>query len=236
MESNRYFQWLTEGIDDFEYKKYIILAYLKSVETTFEQNEFYPTLSELSARIGLTKSLLEGKNKLTLEFPKTFTHIDWKNLQLVYKQIPKDKLTSTLEDVLHFILPKLEKSHQTGQSKLQFFADHLQIEPVGLNPRQLDQGYLFVRLEQFACWHIYFYQKGIYLDDCPWPNLHLQFYQKRAIERFENLNKLKNALLSKSNAHWATFAIYPSFPMPYEQTLKPLAKQALLRLIMPMPS
>ena len=41
------FDWLTEGLIDFEYKKYILLAYLKEVRHNFSMNRLYPYLSDL---------------------------------------------------------------------------------------------------------------------------------------------------------------------------------------------
>jgi len=34
--------WLTDGLINFEYKKYLLLAYLKSVEEEFESKRLYP--------------------------------------------------------------------------------------------------------------------------------------------------------------------------------------------------
>ena len=39
--------WLTEGLMDFEYKKYILLAYLKDIREKFNKSQLYPFLSEL---------------------------------------------------------------------------------------------------------------------------------------------------------------------------------------------
>jgi len=39
--------WLTDGLVDFEYKKYLLLAYLKSVEEEFDSKRLYPILSDL---------------------------------------------------------------------------------------------------------------------------------------------------------------------------------------------
>ena len=39
--------WLTEGLIDFEYKKYQLLAYLKRVKDSFNKVELYPFLSDL---------------------------------------------------------------------------------------------------------------------------------------------------------------------------------------------
>ena len=39
--------WITEGIIDFEYKKYILLAYLQHIKSEFDERKLYPMLSDL---------------------------------------------------------------------------------------------------------------------------------------------------------------------------------------------
>ena len=39
--------WLTQGLIDFEYKKYLLLAYLQKAKKSFEKVELYPFLADL---------------------------------------------------------------------------------------------------------------------------------------------------------------------------------------------
>ncbi len=57
--------WITEKAIDFEYKKYILLAYLKQVSQNFEENKLYPSLAELIGHYKLLISIKE--NKLWME-------------------------------------------------------------------------------------------------------------------------------------------------------------------------
>ena len=41
--------WFVEGLQDFEYKKYVLLAYLQGVKQAFDQALLYPVFSELIA-------------------------------------------------------------------------------------------------------------------------------------------------------------------------------------------
>ena len=41
--------WLTAGLVDFEYKKYVLLAYLQSVKTNFKEQKLYLDLVDLLA-------------------------------------------------------------------------------------------------------------------------------------------------------------------------------------------
>jgi hypothetical protein len=37
--------WLTQGLIDFEYKKYVLLGYLKTVKGSFSRVELYPFMA-----------------------------------------------------------------------------------------------------------------------------------------------------------------------------------------------
>jgi hypothetical protein len=39
--------WLTDGLIDFEYKKYQLLAYFKNVKESFQRVELYPFLGDM---------------------------------------------------------------------------------------------------------------------------------------------------------------------------------------------
>jgi hypothetical protein len=39
--------WLTQGLIDFEYKKYLLMAYLQTVKSSFGKVELYPFLADL---------------------------------------------------------------------------------------------------------------------------------------------------------------------------------------------
>ena len=53
--------WLTQGLIDFEYKKYILLAYLKNVRQNFQGQILYPFLSDLVFHYRNLLSIRENK-------------------------------------------------------------------------------------------------------------------------------------------------------------------------------
>ena len=53
--------WLTEGLIDFEYKKYILLAYFKEVDIAFNRTHLYPFLSDIIEHYNRLKSFNEGQ-------------------------------------------------------------------------------------------------------------------------------------------------------------------------------
>ena len=53
--------WITEKLIDFEYKKYLLLAYLQQVSGQFDETRLYPSLSELIEHYKNVVSLRENK-------------------------------------------------------------------------------------------------------------------------------------------------------------------------------
>jgi len=90
--------WLTNGLVDFEYKKYVVLGYLKDVKKKFSNYKLYPFLSDLVFHYQNLKSIKENKKVLYKHFPKVMTRADFQKLKLNYKKTGDllEKITWTL--------------------------------------------------------------------------------------------------------------------------------------------
>jgi len=84
--------WLTDGLIDFEFKKYILLAYLKDVTGLFDNKELFPSLSDLIFHYRNLKKVKENKELITKDFPKEITDTDLKKLEIVYRKLVEDLL------------------------------------------------------------------------------------------------------------------------------------------------
>nr|HPI80763.1 hypothetical protein [Cyclobacteriaceae bacterium] len=82
--------WLTEGLIDFEYKKYILLAYLKKVKESFHRVELYPFLADMVYHYRNLQALQANKSMIYDAFPKELSSEDIKNLELNYRNIIED--------------------------------------------------------------------------------------------------------------------------------------------------
>ena len=65
--------WITENSLDFEYKKYVLLAYLQSVEKEFEVQRLYPALSDLVEHYRNVILIKENADQLNLLMQKNIT-------------------------------------------------------------------------------------------------------------------------------------------------------------------
>ena len=72
--------WLTQGLVDFEYKKYLLLAYLQTVKKSFSKVELYPFLSDLVFHYRNLVAVKENKALIRDSFPKEISLEEFKKL------------------------------------------------------------------------------------------------------------------------------------------------------------
>ena len=95
--------WLTEHHIDFEYKKYMLLAYLQQVDKDFEIQKLYPSLRELVKHYRQVTAIKDRKEDLFNSFPARAKEVDVENARLVYEKILKDdSLMKELESIIDF--------------------------------------------------------------------------------------------------------------------------------------
>src|SRR3954470_4871967 len=124
--------WLTEGLIDFEYKKYVLLGYLQNVRDNFSEKKLYPTLSDLLFHYKNLLSIKENKKLLRENFPKQISKADFEKLELIYDEIVNDdKVMQEIEDILAFSLPKVQEHLAEGKDLYENIEEKISVSPVG---------------------------------------------------------------------------------------------------------
>jgi hypothetical protein len=227
--------WLTEGLIDYEYKKYILLAYLKDVQKRFNKSELYPFMADLVFHYRNLLKLKENKKLLFENFPKSLSLEDFKRLKLAYnKLITDDEVMSVIEEIIAFAIPKLEQALDEGKELYEFVEENMEMNPVGVSPIYLKEGYLFINMDAQPLVSVYRYKltffehvsekyRGIsteYLGD-----------EMCGISRsYENLKvDLTRSFTDMPNP--ATYLFVSKLSFPIQQTILPVAKRLLVRQI-----
>ena len=97
--------WITEGIIDFEYKKYILLAYLKCVREHFDNQMLYPFLSDLVRHYRNVQLIKDQKSSLQSRFPRVAEKADFRKLEITYRMILADSdLMQEIEAIILYAL------------------------------------------------------------------------------------------------------------------------------------
>ena len=108
--------WFAEGYIDFELKKYTLLAYLKEINTYFNENKLYPQLADLIFHYNNIVAFRENKKYLQEQFPKKLTGLQMEKIQVLYEQlIQDDELMRELEKI------KRERAEQRAKEVIVVF-------------------------------------------------------------------------------------------------------------------
>ncbi|MFM1745631.1 MAG: hypothetical protein RLZZ630_1568 [Bacteroidota bacterium] len=227
--------WLTEKHIDFEYKKYVLLAWLQHVSDRFEETRLYPALSELVKHYRNLVSLRDQKKQLYGAFPEKLSQADLQQFKLVYDKLTgDDQLMQELEQIIQFSIPRFEQQLSEGKKIYDLLESKLRIQPVGIVPLHTDAGYLFLANGTQKETTVFEYQITIFdQPDERYRAISLQYvaaYEKTLRNAYENI---KQDLL-RYNSHLpnpATYVIESGLTLPLEDTLLPMAKRYLVKYL-----
>src|SRR5690606_7253850 len=107
--------WLTQGLIDFEYKKYILLAYLKTVNESFGKSELYPFLSDLVFHHRNALAIRENKALRRESSPQELSLGEFRRLELSYRKlIGDDEVVAELDEIIAFAIPRIKEALEEG--------------------------------------------------------------------------------------------------------------------------
>lgn len=227
--------WITENHIDFEYKKYVLLAYLQHVSENFQENRLYPFLSDLVDHYRDLKTLKEEKHQLFKHFPERLKGADMEHFRMIYdKMVGDDTVMNEIESIIDFSLPRFEEHLREGRKIYDFLEEHTRIQSVGLSPLNNDSGYLLLRNGEEAGTVVYSYNltvierpgerfRGLHLD-------YVDTFDRSLSNTFESI-KSDLIRFNRTLPNPAAYAVESAFELPFDQTFLPLAKRSMMRWI-----
>ena len=229
------FDWLTEGLIDFEYKKYILLAYLKEVRHNFSMNMLYPYLSDLVFHYRNLLQIQNNKKMIFEQFPKSISRADFEKLQLTYKKIIRDDdIMNELAEIIDFAISNFRHLLDEGKDIYEFVEENIEIIPIGLSPLYAKEGYLLVEEKKKAEMEIYRYQITLFENaDEKFQGVHthlIDIMEKSLNSTYENI-KLLLMRKYRDLPNPATYLLSAKFEFPHSETLLPVAKRLLVKYI-----
>ena len=227
--------WLTEKHIDFEYKKYVLLAYFSEVNNSFEQNFLYPCFSEIIEHYKNVVSIKENKKLISDAFPSRLQKIDLETFNLEYEKIiTDDRLFSELEQIIDFSIPKFEYYLKEGKKIFDFIENNISISPVGVVPLKPDYGYMFLKNGNNKITYVYEYRTTLFEgSEDKYRGIHTIFidtYKENFSTTFEFI---KSDLIRKKKdlPNPAAYAMETDLVVPLNETFLPIAKRMLIKHI-----
>lgn len=226
--------WITDITTDFEYKKYVLLAYLKKIEKAFNEAKIYPHLDELYFHKSELERLVSIQNQFNNELSRSLEKIDIKNFKLVYKQPEENSLFKEINEIIEYSIPVLSQSIEEGKEVQEFVEKNISIEEVGISPLYRNEGYLLLWPEQKREVYVYeYYLKNIIPSTgTEKDQISTNYIYKEKIS-FNTISSIKTKIIKQFNKlpNPATFLFTSSLRFPIPETLLPIAKMKLQNLL-----
>jgi hypothetical protein len=225
--------WLTDGLIDLEYKKYVLLAYLKTVKESFGRVELYPYMSDLVFHYRNILTLKENKSLIFESFPKELSVDNLKALELNYrKMIEDDAVMQEIESIMEFALPQLKDSMHEGSSIYEFVESKCELTSVGVVPLYANEGYMFITQPPEHETNVYRYQVTVFQNSSEaMRGLQTQLVYTTHYNFTNTYEHMKLSLIRQyaDLPNPAAFLVLSKMKFPYLQTLVPVAKRLLVK-------
>ncbi len=227
--------WITENHIDFEYKKYVLLAYLQHVNENFTENKLYPSLAELMTHYRNVMALRDSKKNFFDSIPERIASADFKNFKLVYEKILEDdKLMLEIESIISFSIPRFEKHIHEGKKIYDFIESSITVSGIGIIPLKVNEGYLFLSAKKKSETKVFEYQITLFENpDEKYRGICTHFlcsYEKTISNSYEKM-KADLILSRKEFPNPATYVVETELSLPLDETFLPLAKRSLMKYV-----
>ena len=216
---------------DAEAARYRILAGLHEARQAFTHSRVYPHLADLIRLRRALRAFLDGLDAYQDARPGRLTGIDWENGTLLY-DAEDDEPPLLAADLAQWALPLLTDAIEEGRTLFEFVDGRADLEAVGLIPPYLAEGYLLVPQSETGLAALR-YQVSVLADEQG------RYRSLRTTPAQVDLAPLapprvwKEALVAAfpDLPNPATYRLATDVLFPIEETMLPIAKRKLLRLV-----
>lgn len=225
--------WLTEGHIDFEYKKYLLLAYMQQVENEFDAKKLYPRFSELVEHYRNLEILKEQKKIAANNFPKEISKLDFEKFRIEYKSaIKDDELIKEIDEIISFAIPMFQNKMSLGKELYEEVEDKVEIFPVGLLPLDVEEGFFMLSDFMRRMINVYYYNITIFESAMEkFRGIHTNLVNQYEMSITNTYQNIKYELIKDTKQMPATYALEFKETFPLTETMLPVAKRMLVRYV-----
>lgn len=227
--------WFAEGYIDFELKKYTLLAYLQQINKCFNENRLYPQLADLIFHYNNIVAFRENKKYLQEHFPKKLTGLQIEKLQVLYEQMIDDnEVMQQLEGIINYSAGEMKTTIKNGAEIYEFVEETLSINPIGLVPLDVQEGWFFLSAGNNKATRVYHYRLSMFEKrDEKYRSIKTSFVETLQRSFVNTYEQIKYSLLRthQQMTNPAVYSIETDLSFPIEETLLPIAKRSLVKYI-----
>ncbi len=226
--------WFTEGLIDFEYKKYTLLAYLRDTHQLFEKGELYPHFADLVWHYNNLVHFKYNKDNLKNLFPERLNDADLSAMKLNYqKLIEDDALMLEIEDIVNYSIDSMTLTLDEGRNIYEHVEKNITIAPIGLQPLENSEGYFIIKTNRNFTARIFTYKLGIYESAHEkFRGINTTFIGDYALSISNTFENIKLSLMRTHHLpNPAVYAVICENDFPLKSTLLPVTCRTLVKFI-----
>ena len=224
--------WLTEGLLDFEYKRYVLLAYLQNVKKHFDKSELYPLLSDLIWHYKNLINFKETSHMLESGFKKEILDIDLTNQKLRYSDNVNEEWMKEINNIISYATPLLQQNINSGKDIYELIEKHLNLETVGILPQNKSEGYFLFHYTKSREVPAYYYSVSkIHTTEGMGRVIYTSYAGTYTLGLSRTYETIKSQLIQANQQLPvpAVYTIQTNLLVPFKETLMPIAKRFFLR-------
>lgn len=221
---------------DMESAQLRILAALKEIHNHFQHNCIYPDLSDVMEIHDNVLDVFRRSKKMDESLPRTLTGVDLRNISLIYSLNTKPEATlESIKELLQWSIPYLEKALEEGKTIYDFVDEHCEVQPVGIIPAYLDEGYFLVPDIEQSLLAVFRYQVTVFTGaEDKYRALRTRLIDVLPLHTVQSdLRSLKLELIRQypDLPNPAVYSCETDMDFPFSETLFPVAKRKLMMSI-----
>lgn len=222
--------------EDAEKQRYTILAALRRVRESFNQNKIYPFLSEVVELRRLLQSILDHLEDMRAKFPTRMSKVDLSRMEITHDVVFVDgSEVDRVTDLIRWTIPRLDDLIAEGAAIHEFVERETRVEVVGILPGYRESGYAFITDPDRDRLRLYRYDTSIFTSATErYRSLKTRFLEERpASELTETPANIKLQLIRRDPElpNPATFMVRSALGFPYRETFFPVARRLLMRAV-----
>jgi len=223
--------WLTEGLFDYEYKKYVLLAYIQKVEKRFDNMRLYPYFSDLLNHYNNIIEIRDNKRHLEDMFPKTLIGVQSRDPKLIYEDIIIDSPEmELLGKVIDFAIPEMEKVVVMGKFIYDEVERCIEIIDLGVTPINRNNGYFIISSSNMD---VYSYEFVRHRKPLNTTTLKTKLVRTYPTDLGITPHSIRLDLIESSELNNpSTFIIDTPIVYPINETLLPVTKRLLVKKLL----
>jgi len=225
--------WLTDGHIDFEYKKYMLLAYMQQVVQEFDARKLYPKFSELVEHYRNLEILKEQKKIAANNFPKEISRLDLEKFKIEYKSlIQDDELIREIDEIISFAIPEFKNKMSLGKELYEEVEEKIEIFPIGLLPLEIEEGYFMLSDFMRRMINVYYYNITIFESAVEkFRGIHTRLVRQYEMSISNTYQNIKYELIKDTKQMPAMYALEFKETYPLTETMLPVAKRMLVKYV-----